>query len=155
MEAGFNASLDRLFIVERSATILQGALQEASQSIVQITSLSGVVSTLWKWASLTIILALLAFAVPSGHGDFAKYVAATISESTNPYTLTLLIKPEVTLVIVRCTLALLFKFGTAYWNYPSPENPSIQQLIAFGFAVGIMIWIGWFYSRHMRPSTSK
>ena len=153
MEAGFNASLNRLFMVERSATILQGALQEASQTIMQITSLSGVISNLWEWAFLTVILALVAFTVLSDHGDFAKYIAATISRSTCPYPFTMLINPEVTLVIVKCTLALLF--GTAYGGYATSEYPSIERMTVFGFAIGILISIGWFYSKQMWPSIAK
>ncbi len=158
MQAGFNASLSRLFMIETSAAKLQGALQEASQSIAQITSLSWVMGTLWKWGSLAVILSLVASAVLTGHTNFARYIAGTIGRPSNPDLFTLLMKPQVTLVIIKCTVALLLE-GT-YRSYPFPAHPPVAQMTTFSFVIGMLVAIGWFYSKQgrawlVRPSSTK
>ena len=91
MEAGFNASLAQLFMIERSATVLQEVLQETSQSIAQMTSISWFVGAVWKWGTLAIIISLVVCAVLSGNTSFARYVTATISRFSDPHRFTPLI----------------------------------------------------------------
>ena len=80
MEVGLNASLGQLFVIEGSTAMLQGALQDASQSIAQITSLAWIMSSFWKWSSFAVILSLVAFAVSSRDASIARYMAAAIGK---------------------------------------------------------------------------
>lgn len=78
MEAGLNASLAQISVIQKSAISLQTALHDASQSISQITSLVMIASKVWTWGPVAAIVAALMLAVFRYDARFASIIAAVI-----------------------------------------------------------------------------
>lgn len=78
METGLHAALDQLLAIEKTASNLQGTVQDASQSVAKIASLVWVVSRFWTWGSLVVFLVVALFAVFQLDARFVRYIAAAI-----------------------------------------------------------------------------
>ena len=152
MEIGLNASLGRLFLIEGSTTKLQGALQDASQSIAQIASLAWIMSSFWKWSSLAIISSLGIFAAFSRSASFARYITAAIGKTLTSRLLLSLIVCAGLVAIIKCSSALLLEVVNR--RSPLPVNLPFDLLVACGFVIGVVISI--VYMRHLKkPSIVK
>lgn len=80
MEAGFDSALGRLVEVEMTARALHSSIQDASNSIAQITSLTKLIRNFWSWISLITLVWVFIFGADRLNASSRKIASAFIGQ---------------------------------------------------------------------------